>query len=384
MSQSSDVVVIDIGSRMISAYGAERLSDDNFAVKTTCEIEYEGYRDGRWLKGEEVIPSLVKLVDKLERGSGKIKSIYVGIPADFCVIRTVYDKMVFPKAKRITSADIQELYEANDPFCDSSEYTRIHADAAYFMNDKGDRMRDPIGTVTSFLKCQLSYVGAESRTLSFLRQGLMRQGIKNVRFLQSEFVSALSLFGEEERDGGVIVADIGYLVTSVAYVGGDAVLDMKTFSLGGSLVPTGLSHELNIPFRVAAALASKVNLGFKEEGEYSLKYDAQTYSFPVSEVNRIVEECVRCVMNYVQKAIRSFRFEPSPYATVFLTGGGFSEIRFAREYASKCLGRSVETVQPTAPNFAKPYYSTAVGLLRAALAIEKEDRFGFVKKLFRL
>ena len=39
----SDVTVIDIGSKSICAYRAERLSEDNFSVKSSFEMEYSGY-----------------------------------------------------------------------------------------------------------------------------------------------------------------------------------------------------------------------------------------------------------------------------------------------------------------------------------------------------
>lgn len=382
MLSSSDVTVIDIGSQSISAYSAERLSDDNFAVKSSCEIDYSGYMDGAWLKEEEVLPSIHKLLDRIELGSGRIKKLYVGIPSDFCVVRTVYKKLVFPKARRVTNADVDSLFAENDPFV-SSDYARIHSGAAYYLNDRGERLDSPVGTLTSYLKAQLSYIGADREVLSLLRKGLMRRGIRSIRFLQSEYTAAMHLFGKEDRDGGIILADIGYLATSVLYVGGDSLLEMKTFSLGGSMIPMGLSNSLDMPFPAATALAEKINLGYKEEGDYTLKYDTASYTFPVEQVNGIAKECIRCVVNYVQKAIASFRFETSPYATIYLTGGGFSRLRSAQEYVAKCFGRNVETVQPAVPNFCKPNYSTTVGLLKSAFAIEKKERFGFFKKLFR-
>ena len=380
MPKSAEVTVIDIGSSSICAYCAERLSNDNFAVKDPCRIDYSGYAEGKWVKPETVLPSLIKLIEMIERESGRIKTLYVGIPADFCIVRTEYVKVTFPKPKRVTSADIDSLMDANDPFRDA-QYTRIHASAVYYLNDKGERLRDPVGTVTSYLKAQLSYIGALSEEISFLRQGLIRHGIKTVRFIQSEYAAALSLFSPEERDGGIILADIGYLTTSVLYVGGDGLLELKTFALGGGMIPIGLSNALDLSFPVADALSAKINLGYKEEGEYSLRYDTSSYSFPIEEVNGIVKECIRCVATYLQKAMKTFRFETSSYATIYLTGGGFSEIRCAKEYLAKCLGRSVETVQPDAPNFGKPYYSTAVGLVKYAFRIEKKERFGFIKRL---
>lgn len=383
MSKLSDMVVIDIGSRSICAYNAERLSDDNFAVKNSYEIEYSGYMDGSWIAPEEIIPSMVKLIDKIERTSGHIKRVYVGIPSQFAVVRTVYDKLSFPKKKRLTAMDIDELFERNDPFV-GLPFTRIHTEAVYYINDKGDRVLSPVGKETSVLKTQLSYVGAKTEVISQIRQGLMRYGVKSVDFIQSEYAAALSLFSKEERDNGIVLADIGYLSTSVLYVGGDALLELKDFSLGGSMIALGISSTMNIPFNVASAIASKINLGYKDEGEYTLKYDAKTYTYPIEQINKIAQECIACVVNYIKKAMGAFRFDTAPDQPIFVTGGGFSDIRFSREFMSKCFRKEVEVVQPSMPNYDKPCYSTMVGLLKKAINMEKQEKFVFLKRLFRL
>lgn len=383
MSKLSDMVVIDIGSRSICAYNAERLSDDNFAVKNSYEIEYSGYMDGSWIAPEEIIPSMVKLIDKIERTSGHIKRVYVGIPSQFAVVRTVYDKLSFPKKKRLTAMDIDELFERNDPFV-GSPFTRIHTEAVYYINDKGDRVLSPVGKETSVLKTQLSYVGAKTEVISQIRQGLMRYGVKSVDFIQSEYAAALSLFSKEERDNGIVLADIGYLSTSVLYVGGDALLELKDFSLGGSMIALGISSTMNIPFNVASAIASKINLGYKDEGEYTLKYDAKPYTYPIEQINKIAQECIACVVNYIKKAMGAFRFDTAPDQPIFVTGGGFSDIRFSREFMSKCFRKEVEVVQPSMPNYDKPCYSTMVGLLKKAINMEKQEKFVFLKRLFRL
>ena len=383
MSRLSEMVVIDIGSRSISAYSAECLSDDNFAVKSSYEIEYSGYMDGSWITPEEVLPSIVKLIDRMERTSGRIKRVYIGIPTQFVVLRSVVDKLTFTKRKRLTTMDIDDFFDANDPF-ENSPYERIHAEAAYFVGDRGERIVSPIGKETSSLKAQLCYVGARKDIIAPIRDGLIRYGIRSVEFIQAEYAAALTLFSKEERENGIILADIGYLSTSVIYVGGDALIELKDFSLGGGMIPLGISTTMNVPFAIASAITAKINLGYKDEGEYTLKYDTKTYTFPVSDVNGIAKESIACVMNYVKKAIDSFRFDVPLDQPIYLTGGGFSEIRFAREYMAKCFDREVEIVQPSLPNYDKPCYSSMIGVLKKAINMEKGEKFGFLKRLFRL
>ena len=383
MSKLSDMVVIDIGSKSICAYSAERLSDDNFAVKNSYKIEYSGYMDGSWITPEEILPSIVKLIERMERSSGHIRKVYIGIPTQFVVLRSVNDKLSFSKKKRLTTIDIDDLIAENDPFV-NTPYTRIHAQPVYFINDRGDRLRSPVGKETTSLKTQISYIGARTDVISEIRKGLIRYGVKSVDFIQSEYAAALSLFSKEEREGGVVLADIGYLSTSVIYVGGDALLELKDFSLGGSMIPLGISTTMSIPFPVASTFAAKVNLGYKDDGEYSLKYDTKTYTYRTGEINSIAKECISCVVRYIKKALDSFRFDIAPDQPIYLTGGGFSEIRFAREYIAKCFGREVEIVQPSVPNYDKPCYSTTIGLMKMAINMEKGEKFGFLKRLFRL
>ena len=377
----SDVTVIDIGSKSICAYRAERLSEDNFSVKSSFEMEYSGYMDGKWLCPEELFPTISKLIDRIESGSGKIKRVYVGIPAGFCSHRVVNARVTFPKRKRITAADLSELFDFNDPFS-SGEYVRLHALPVSFMTEEGASASDALGLVTSSLKCRISYIGADREILSSVKQVLFRCGINDVSFIQSEYAAAEHLFGADEKEAGVLFADIGYLSTSVLYLCGSGVLEMKSFSLGGGVVPAGLSDALEIPFGAAEYLACRINLGYQDDGAYEFDYETKRYSFPAGEVNEMVKECVQCIASYLLKAIGSFRFEVAPDAEMRLSGGGFSSIRGAREFLAKYLSRNVEYALPTVPNLNKPYFATAVGLIKEALKAEKSDKFGFIKKFF--
>jgi len=383
MSLSSDVVVIDIGSRSICAYAAERISDDAFSVRSYCETEYDGYTEGRWNRADTLLPSICKLLDKTERTVGQSKTVYVGIPADFCIVRSIYDKISFPKAKRITRGDLEEIYETNDPFSGSDAET-IAVSPILFLDDKGERLSDPIGHATTFLKMRITFIGVKKEILDELRDGITARGVKKVAFIPSEFAAARELFSKEEREVGILLADIGYTATSILHLSGDALLEMRTFALGGSMIPVGLANRFDMPYRVASAFVPRINLGYKDEGDYSMKYDASTYVCPVGEANAVTKECIDCIALYLSRAIESFKYEVPLGATLYVTGGGLCDIRLAREYLAKALGRRVEFVQPTTPSFAKPYFSTAVGLIREAIAMQRKERFSFLRRLFNI
>ena len=380
MAQVSDVTVIDIGSRSICAYRAEMLSADNFAVKSFCEIEYSGYMDGEWLAPEEIAPSFEKLIEKLERSGDRIKRVYVGVPAQFCHVRTIPAGVTFPKVKKVTEHDIRDLYDHYDPF--RGQAVLLHVKPLYFITDRGVRTLSPERMVTSSLKAELSYIACEEEVHSFLTKVLFKLGIKDVTFIQSEYASAVHLFTRDERDAGILLVDMGYLSTCIQYVKGDGVDEMKTFSLGGGFIPAGLSQGLNIPFSLARQLTARVDLASPEDGRYSVTCDDGERSFLISEVNEMVRECIQYLASYVKKSVDSLRADLPTHTVLYLTGGGLVEIRGGAEYLSKCCGRDVRYIQANVANYAKPYYSTAVGLVSEAIETEKSKRFGFIKRLF--
>lgn len=380
MAQVSDVTVIDIGSRSIAAYRAEMISDENFAVKSSCEIEYSGYMDGDWLVPDEIAPAFGKLIEKLERGADRIKRVYVGVPAQFCHVRTIPAGVTFPKAKRVSSHDIRDLMDHYDPF--RGQAVVLHVKPLYYLTDRGERTLLPEKAVTSSLKAELSYIACEQEVHSFLTQILVKMGIKDVSFIQSEYASAVHLFTQEERDAGILLIDMGYLSTCVQFLRGDGVDEMKTFSLGGGFIPAGLSQGLNIPFSVARYLNARVDLAAPEDGTYSFRLENKEYSFPVAEINEMVKECIDYLASYLKKAVETLRAPLPSYTVLYLTGGGLVETRGAVDHLSKCLGREVRYIQSNVANYAKPYYSTAVGLIFEAIEAEKSKRFGFLKRLF--
>lgn len=381
MSQVSDVTVIDIGSKSISAYRAERLSDENFAVKTYCEIDYSGYMDGAWLVSDEIIPSLSKLLEKLERGTGRIKKVYVGLPAQFCHVRTIPVGVTFPKAKRVSAQDMKNLADHYDPFREDDAVI-LHVRPISFRTDSGERTSSPERLVTGALKGELSYVACEKSVHDFLTQALIRLGIKEVRFIQSEYASAIHLFTKEERENGLLLADIGYLSTSLQYLSGEGIDEMKTISLGGAFLSAGFSQGLNVPFQVAQILASRLNLAARDEGIYTFMYNGHEYSFSTAEVNEMAKECIGYIASYVKKAIESLRADIPASTTLYLTGGGLFTVRGAAECLSKYCGREVRYIQPSVANYAKPYYSTTAGLIFEAMDMEKANKFGFIKRFF--
>ena len=381
MAQLSDVTVIDIGSRSIGAYRAEILSEENFTVLSSCEIDYSGYMDGAWLDEEEIVPAFARLLERIERSTGPVKEVFIGIPAQFCTVKTVPAGVTFASAKRPSATDIKNLIDHYDPFTSDGDCL-LHAEALYYLTDEGKYTLTPQAEKTSSLKAELSYIACEASLIAFFKKACARCGVKDVRFIQSEYAAAMHLFSRSEREEGVFLADIGFLATTVQYIAGDGVVDMKTFSLGGAFIPAGLTDGLSIPYGAACVLSSRLNLASGESGNYTFDYDGREYVYPIERVNDMVRECLKYVASNIKKAIAAVSPETDPTVPVYLTGGGLYGIRGATEQLSKYAEREIRYIHPDVANYTKPYYSTAVGLILTAAQKREKGLFGFIKRLF--
>ena len=76
------------------------------------------------------------------------------------------------------------------------------------------------------------------------------------------------------------------------------------------------------------------------------------------------------IASLIQKCFNRCEYSFPDYIPVYLTGGGLSYLKGARDYLSKKLGRKVEIIAPALPQLNRPHFSTALGVLDIALDIE--------------
>lgn len=373
MPKKCRVAVMDIGSKKISAYIVEGSFDIGIStVIGAYECEYSGYIDGEFVAPAEVRACFGKIIGKISREDNSIKKLYVGVPAQFCLTRYVNAFSTASETHRVTQAEIDNLICEFNPFIDS-DYLMLHHDVVNYEIDSSKHIADPINHSSSTLKASIAYIGVEKRAISFIKSELARLGVHNVEYMQAEHLANKNLFSYADREIGVLSVDVGYMSTAAMFTLCDGLVELKTFSLGGELIISGLVNTFDIEVEAATALAEKVNLALLDNSPpYQIYYGGDTIPFSVKSVNDVVKECVICLAGYVKKAIDSFSFSFPPSIVLYVMGGGISEIRGAKELFARFVGRKVEVVAPELLNYSKPCFSSAVGLMNGALIEEKK------------
>ncbi|MBQ3494148.1 MAG: cell division FtsA domain-containing protein, partial [Clostridia bacterium] len=82
----------------------------------------------------------------------------------------------------------------------------------------------------------------------------------------------------------------------------------------------------------------------------------------------------------INKCLEGLRQE-YPKMPYYITGGGISYIKGAKDYISKMLGVNVTLIAPNDIHMQKPHYSSILGLLNTAL--NQDLKLSFVEKLLQ-
>ena len=280
--------------------------------------------------------------------------------------------MNFAKRKKINEADINQLMFNGNIYKNHPTHTVINNSPIYYTLDDNRRIIEPRGLVSTRLGGFISYNLAENNFLDFVETMCTDLGVRETEYISSTLAESLFLFDPEVRDRYALLVDCGHISTSVMLARGDGLLFMNSFSMGGGHITGDLAQCLKISFYQAEGLKRKIVLSLLADDSDYYEVSGRDYVLPFSAktANEIVTERIDLIASLIQKCFNRCEYSFPDYIPVYLTGGGLSYLKGARDYLSKKLGRKVEIIAPALPQLNRPHFSTALGVLDIALDIE--------------
>ena len=368
-----EVAILDFGSAKVSVLIAERGVNGNFIIKGTGEVEYAGFYEGEFLEPDKVKLAVGLAISNAETSARtRVSKLYIGVPGEFSTVVCRECFINFPRKKKITENDINQLFFAGNIYKKHLTHTVINNTPIYFTLDDSRRIIEPRGMYSTRLGGFVSYSLVENNFLDFVEELCNDLGIRSTEYISSTLAESMFLFEPEIRDRYALLVDCGHISTSVMLVRGDGLLFQNSFSMGGGHITGDLSQCLKISFYQAESLKRKIVLSLLADDSDFYEVAGKDYMIPFSAKtsNEIVTERIDLIASFILKCFSRCEYDFPDYIPVYLTGGGLSYLKGARDYLSKKLGRKVEIVAPAIPQLNRPHFSTALGVLDLALDIE--------------
>lgn len=383
MSQDM-VAVLDIGSSSVRIVVGKRGINGTFNILGKGESEYSGYVDGEFLDTNELASAINVAKINAETNSGmEIHDLFVGVPGEFSLSEVKLVSQNYPKKIKISQENVNDLFLKADGHEFKSTHTLISCSGIYFVLSDNRRVINPLGEKSSRLSASISYIWADNTFIEIINSILSEQGIQNCEYLSTPLAEGLYLLDENQREKYAIIIDCGYISTSVSLVRGKGLLMLNSFSLGGGHISADLQQCLHIPFASAEQLKSKVVLSISPAQSDVYEVQIQNKMVPVSMqmTNSIVCARIDMIASAINKCLNLCKEEHPEYIDVYLTGGGISYIRGAKDQLSKSIGRNVKLLIPKDSQMSKAYLSSTLGLLDMALEKLEDESTSFLQKL---
>jgi len=259
----------------------------------------------------------------------------------------------------------------------------VHVIQRGFSVDGQEGIKQPIGMHGNRLEVEAHIITAAAATVDNLRQCVGAAGVDIQGFVLNPLASAEVVLTEQERQMGVAVCDIGGGTTDLAiYVDGD-VWHTMVLAVGGNHLTQDIAHGLRLPVTQAEDIKKQqghaVRSEIGAEEYFSIRPFGEDHPVRINrqDLAHIIEERTAEMFSLIMQEIKRSGYDGLLPAGMVLTGGT-SALPGIRRVASEVLGMSVRTAQPEnlkgmVDRLNSPSYSTSVGLLNWAFAMNEND-----------
>ncbi len=380
---------IEFGTSKVICIIGRGKSIGRFEVLGSGVASYEGIKGGRWVKPCNVEDAVSKALYIAERKARKrVKEVYIGIPGVFCKV-VCQEGFASVGSGYVTQQNVDEFIRSAEEFYDDPKYAIVSGSPVYFMLDDGERYIDVIGSRTSQLRGKVAFILVRKQYIKDVSDVLMRAGVKVRGCIPEILAESLFLVPAEERDASAVLLNVGFYDTNVTVVYGDAVVYNRTIHAGGMHITNDLSLVLSIDLDMAEQLKKQYSFGLENTGTKLYDYarpkgGGRVEKFSHSLVSEIIEARVEHLCHLIYEAFEHSPISIARRTRIFLSGGGLSMMKGAKDILGRLLKRQVRSARIEAPQLSTPNYYTALALLDYVFEGEYTDEGKGAKLLKRL
>src|SRR3989475_3655668 len=376
MAEQTVLVDIDIGTTKVCVLIGEMAARGGVDVIGIGQAASDGLRKGVVIDIDRTVQSVMAAVEAAERISGlKVRSAFVGISGSHIASQNSRGMVAVSGSSRhdVDRGDTVRAIEAARAGSIPNTREILHVIPRGYVVDGQEGVRDPIGMAAVRLEVETHIVTASTTSVQNLTKCVQRAGVEIDELVLAPLATAEATLGDEDRELGVVLADIGGDTTDIAIFQDGSISHCASIPIGGRYVTADLGIVLrvtpdvaeNVKFRYGSAIPLDVDPD--EVLQVTSIGEETSHGVTRRHIAEIVESRVAEIFRFVAAEIEAAGATNRLQAGLVLTGGGSSltgVARAARDY----LGMSARVVGPTGlggltDQIATPPFSASSGLL---------------------
>jgi cell division protein FtsA len=361
--------VIDVGTSKTCSIIAEVDEAGMMSVLGVGVVPSKGMLKGVVVDIDEARRSVQEAVKMAQSTSGiEMKSAFVSITGRH--LRSVNNRGtvgIFRRSRLVSLSDVRRAVTASTVITIPSDRRLVRIIPRYYILDGQVEVKDPVGMHGFRLDADTHLVTASVTAIRNLIDCVRGAGVEVEDLIPQSVAAGEAVLTEEEKELGILLADIGGGTTDIALFKQGGVWHSAALPIGGYQVTRDLSIGLGIPFEVAEEAKIRfgnVTPGYEPEETINI---GDGYTVYGREFHEIINARLEEIFKLIFAEISSHEYEITAPAGLILTGGT-ANLPGIEAFGQEVSGFSVRVRVPRdiagpADILYDPAYAASVGLL---------------------
>jgi cell division protein FtsA len=366
------IAAIDVGTTKVCTIMADVFDDQGLRVLGVGVTPSHGLHKGLVVNINEAKESIRRSVRMAEQMAGRrLESAYVGVTGRHITSVNNRGSISITRNNQVVRTDdLKRVLDVARSVKVPNEQKLLHVIPREYVVDGQGGVKNPVGMHGFRLDVETHIITAAITSIQNLTKCIRGIGVDIEDLVMEPLASAEAVLEPEERQDGVLLADIGGGTTDLALFKDDNIYHTSVLPVAGYQVTRDISVGLGIPFELAEEMKKRYgDVTPKEEDssakEISITGDGHSISYnDLSEIICVrVEEMLRLIMLELPQS----DYRKLIPAGLVITGGG-ANLPGIAELGQKVTRMPVRLGLPVKLNgvsdaLDNPAYATGVGLL---------------------
>ncbi len=367
------ISAIDVGTTKIATLVANVKAEDDIEVLGVGVVPSHGLHKGIVVNMDEAKQSIAASVKEAQRISGiRIDSAYVGVTGRHISSLNNRGVIAIPREDRLVrTQDLRRVLAAARNIAVAEGRKVLHAIPRYYALDGQEGVKQPVGMHGARLDVETHIITASVTSIQNLAKCVRSVGVDVDDLILEPLASGEAVLTPEERDTGVIMADIGGGTTDIAVFKNGSIYHTAVLPVAGYQVTSDISVGLGLPFSIAEKMKRRYgNVTPTLELDASVEVGIENgHSASYKDLCNIIRARMEELLQLILMEMPTSDYHTLAPCGLVLTGGtanlpGLDELGQALLRIPVRKGRPLNTgIYGISDILHDPAYATTVGLI---------------------
>ena len=382
METSEIIVGLDIGTTKIAAIVGRRNEHGKIEILGYGRTQSIGVKRGVVSNIENTVQSIKTAIEEASQRSGvDIEYVNVGVAGQHIKSIQHHGSIIRENNDiEISQEDIDILNNNMYNLNMSPGEEIIDVIPQEYIIDAEQGIKQPIGMLGNSLEANFHIIIGQTAAAKNIYKCVRKAGLEVVDLILEPIASAEAVLGEEEKEAGVVLVDIGGGTTDIAIFQDGIIRHTAVIPFGGDIITEDIKEGCTIIIKHAEELKVKFGSALASENK-----EEEIVAIPglrgrrpkeitLKNLANIIQARMEEIIEHIYYEIKNSGYEKKLIAGIVLTGGG-AQLKHIAQLTEFMTGMDTRIGYPNEhlasevpEETISPMYSTGIGLVIEGIA----------------